>query len=581
MQKRHLIFVLVSCCAAIVGLLATLWPSAALAGGVVGDGTPASCTTTALRTALMGGGTVTFNCGGPKTILVTLPMTITQNTVILGGGIITLTAGLGRSLFYVVSPASLALDAIRLDSAYSPNSDGGAIRASGRLTLTNVTIQNSRAGSGYCGGAIWTNGGAYIANSIFYKNGAGFGGGAICTGTFNTPTIQIANSSFTSNYSDNPSAGYGGAIYVNTNANLDVVDSLFTINTAVDGGALYVNTGGNATLRTDNVATTTTFAGNTVSDDGGAIHNQGNLDIYKVNIVSNKAPTATILAGYGGAIHNRGTLYLYAGFVAFNEGRFGGALFSGNSLGTPRTTVDSSVIYQNRSGALGGGLYVNTGAVMTVTNSRFVANSVDSANGGCGCGGGAARFNARLSIMNSSFTDNQSAGAGGALISDYGPDADPSYVTVTSVTFSGNTSGTHRGGGFSNRGYAILKNVTLKDNTNGIYNSGTTHLGNSVLDNPGSLNCDGDGTPIASDGHNLSTDGSCALEQNGIPAQLGPRVLESTYFHLPLSGSPLINAAAACPTRDQRGATRVGTCDIGAVEYGGLTRRALLPFIRR
>ena len=198
-----------------------------------------------------------------------------------------------------------------------------------------------------------------------------------------------------------------------------------------------------------------------------------------------------------------------------------------------------------------------------------------------GCGGGAARFNARLIIINSSFTHNSSAAAGGALISDYGPDADPSFVTVTSVTFSGNTSGTNHGGGFSNRGYANLKNVTFKDNTNGIYNTGTTHLGNSVLDNLGSLNCDGDGTPISSDGHNLSTDGSCALEQNGVPAQLGLRQLESTYFHLPLAGSPLINAAAGCPARDQRGALRVGACDIGAVEYGGLIPRALLPFIRR
>lgn len=49
------------------------------AGGVVGDGTPGSCTEAALNTALVGGGTVTFNCGGPKTILITSQKTIANS----------------------------------------------------------------------------------------------------------------------------------------------------------------------------------------------------------------------------------------------------------------------------------------------------------------------------------------------------------------------------------------------------------------------------------------------------------------------------------------------------------------------
>jgi hypothetical protein len=35
----------------------------ARAAGVVGDGTPGSCTTAALTAALSGGGLVTFDCG--------------------------------------------------------------------------------------------------------------------------------------------------------------------------------------------------------------------------------------------------------------------------------------------------------------------------------------------------------------------------------------------------------------------------------------------------------------------------------------------------------------------------------------
>jgi hypothetical protein len=56
-----------------------------------------------------------------------------------------------------------------------------------------------------------------------------------------------------------------------------------------------------------------------------------------------------------------------------------------------------------------------------------------------------------------------------------------------------------------------------------------------------------------------------------------------TYYHLPLPGSPLIDAGfpGHCPERDQRGATRVGECDIGAVEYGGLQPRIYLPLVHR
>jgi hypothetical protein len=103
------------------------------------------------------------------------------------------------------------------------------------------------------------------------------------------------------------------------------------------------------------------------------------------------------------------------------------------------------------------------------------------------------------------------------------------------------------------------------------------------LDNPGYLNCDGDGTPVTSNGYNHSNDNSCALagpgDQNGLglDPKLGPRQVSFTAFHLPLAGSPLINAATNCSLFDQRYALRPDACDIGAVEFGGLLARAYAP----
>ncbi len=54
---------------------------------MVGTGTAASCTETALDTALAKGGIVTFDCGArPITIVVTSEKALTQDTVIDGGG---------------------------------------------------------------------------------------------------------------------------------------------------------------------------------------------------------------------------------------------------------------------------------------------------------------------------------------------------------------------------------------------------------------------------------------------------------------------------------------------------------------
>src|SRR5690242_18270994 len=79
------------------------------AGGIVGNGDPSTCTEANLHTALAGGGTVTFNCGGPMSITVTAAQTITTATTLIGGDVITLTGGGANRLFSVDPTASLSL----------------------------------------------------------------------------------------------------------------------------------------------------------------------------------------------------------------------------------------------------------------------------------------------------------------------------------------------------------------------------------------------------------------------------------------------------------------------------------------
>lgn len=562
------------------------------AGGVVGDGTPASCTEAALTTALGGGGMVTFNCGGPKTILVLSEKVITQNTSIDGGGVITITGGLATRLFSTVSGAGTALDIrnITLDSAFSNNASGAAIRAFGPLTLTNVTIQNSVAAPGYCGGAALIGNDALIVNSTFNKNTATLGGGAICVRSQPGTQVQIADSSFFSNQVVDTTNGLGGALYVEYGT-AAVRDSVFLFNSAHFGGAVYAALD-NATVTLEGSPTSTPFASklqlnaNSATEDGGAFYNKsGAMTINNAVVTVNRTPMQVALAGYGGAIYNEGVLTLTNSIVSKNEGRYGGGVFVGNNATGARAVIDHTSFLENVSGNLGGGLYTNLEATaITVTNSVFNGNSAAT-------GGGLARYNAGLRIFNSSFTQNTATSGGGLFLSAVPSPTSGPYVRVQSVTVSGNTATNNQGGGVLNTGRVELYSMTIVTNTNGVWSGGVgnTRFRDTVLQNPGSLNCDGDGTAqISDDSHNFSTDNSCVLPNSqtgiGLNPKLGPLTIDpigGTSYHMPLVGSPLINAGASCPLHDQLGAQRPDQCDIGAVEYGGLLPRVYVPLIEQ
>ena len=572
-------------------LLLTEYVTPASAGGVVGNGTPASCTEAALTAALTGGGAVTFNCGGPKTILVLTVKNITQNTVIDGGDVITITGGLATPLFHVDVAASLAMSNITLDGAYNTNSSGGAIWSAGPLTLTHVTIQHSQTSLQYCGGALIAAGETHIVNSTFSSNVAGLGGGAICVRSQPGTQVQITDSSFFSNQAVDTTNGLGGALYVEYGTAV-VRDSIFLFNSAHFGGAVYVLYD-NATLMLDGSAASTPFANklqltaNSSTEDGGAIYNKsGVITINNAVISANRTPTQTVLAGYGGAIYNESVLTLTNSIVSGNEGRFGGGMFVGNNSDGARAVVNHVYFLNNTSGSLGGGLYTNI-----VTTTITISNSGFSGNTAVGSGGGLARFNASLNIFNSSFTYNTAASGGGLFLGALPEPTSGPYVRVQSVTVSDNTATSNQGGGVLNTSRVELYSMTIVTNTDGVWSgaSGNTRFRDTVLQNPGFLNCDGDGTAqISDDSHNFSTDNSCVLpnSQTGtsLDSQLGPLATDSpgsTYYHLPLAGSPLINAGFNCPERDQRGAVRPDQCDIGAVEFGGLLPRVYLPLILR
>ncbi|MBI3210648.1 MAG: hypothetical protein HYZ37_17315 [Candidatus Solibacter usitatus] len=203
----------------------------------------------------------------------------------------------------------------------------------------------------------------------------------------------------------------------------------------------------------------------------------------------------------------------------------------------------------------------------------------------------------KVLIKNSTFTENEASGSGGAIM-NY------DRLTVVNSTISRNRSfSAYGGGGIMNWAAATttIVHTTLFENWNSngrgdaiaqIFNlTGGITLKNSIVASPtngGSDDCysplfTSAHLPIMSLGHNLASDSTCTLagtgDLNGINPMLGSLANNGgpTQTHLPLSGSPVMNVipVASCTdvsgvpiTTDQRGVARPQTlaCDIGSVE---------------
>jgi hypothetical protein len=263
---------------------------------VVGDGTPASCTSAAVVTAVGAGGVITFSCGpDPVTITMTATATVASSShevVLDGGGKVTLSGG-GKTQILAMNAGwqqqwpQLIVQNLAFTDAYS-----GTQQASGS--------------SVYGGGAIFDEGGQLkVVNSSFtgdncYATGPDLGGGAVrAVGMYPASPVYITHDTFSGNSCSN-----GGALS-GLYAHFDVLNSLLTGNKAVGWGANPAK------------------AGTPGGGSGGAIYTDGNQ--YDLSVSGTVMRDNTAREGGGGI------------FFVVNSG--GGTL-----------TIDSSTLQGNTSG---------------------------------------------------------------------------------------------------------------------------------------------------------------------------------------------------------------------------------------
>ena len=234
---------------------------------VVGEGSPASCTSAAFVSAVAEGGVITFDCG-PDPVIITLDETAKiyndkgPEIVIDGGGLVTLSgAGARRILYMNTCDESLVWTTPTCNDQDHP-----------RLTVQNITFVDGNAtgidvgegGGPDGGGAIFVRGGRFrLVNTRFFNNacdetGPDVGGAAVRVfDQFQDQPVYVVNSTFGGEPELGNRCSNGGGLS-SIGVSYTVINSLFSHNEAVGNGA--------------NPAQPGTPGGGS----GGAIYNDGN-----------------------------------------------------------------------------------------------------------------------------------------------------------------------------------------------------------------------------------------------------------------------------------------------------------------
>ena len=344
---------------------------------------------------------------------------------------------------------------------YSNSHYAGALyNQMGSIDITNSFFTNNSANSGSInfgiGGAIYNLSGGTINvdSTLFegnYSGGASAYGGAIANGYLSSAisTAYINNSIFKNNYGVADPFGQGGAIY--NNGNIEINNTQFIENHLQgSSGSLLL---------------------------GGALYNSGNMTVNSSSFDGNYFDEAVQMSVSGSAIANTGTLNIANSVFTNNKSAIGdGSVISGGTIYNANSaTIEGSVFSNNES---------NGGSQGTNIYGGVINNYTDSST---------------LVIKNSTFNSNVSvAGEGdrawGGVIYNDG-DATIENSTIENNSISGGNNTTVQGGAIYNTangtvniiGSNIENNKTVSTSENalggGIYNLGTIIIENSNLEN--------------------------------------------------------------------------------------------------
>lgn len=512
-------------------------------------------------------------------------------------------------------------------STYSDNTAtvyGGAVANNGTLSVMQTTLTSNTA---LTGGAISNDGMITLNQATFASNQASQRGGGFSNIYGGTSTISA------SRFEQNKGGFYGGGI--SNSGSLIVSNTNIITNTALNGagitndGSITMtqilihenratgNGGGFASLYTSHATfTNATITNNIATIYGGGIANNGTLSVTKSLIKSNKATLGgglssdgtltmsqttivTNTASNGGGMVNRsgGIANVYQSMIEQNTATNGGALVNAaaGKLNLTQTNIAQNVATNGTAGI------VNEGNV-AISTSTIAANSATNGSGGIANASGAT-----TDVLQSTISGNRTTGNGGGLTN-----ALTGTLTIRLSTISGNVAN-NEGGAIANSGTLTVTHSTITRNTaargGGIANiyGASVALSVSILAQNTGLAADiHNQSVVVSQGYNLigsnetvtttfsitnTNHDLVGTAANPLDPKLGALQNNGglTQTHLPLSGSPSIDAGPASSpfAYDQRGMgfprKSGANVDIGAVEVQVVPPRytIYLPLIQK
>jgi hypothetical protein len=477
---------------------------------VVGKGTAASCTESALKSAVATAGTITFDCGSaPVTIAVTsqLELSLTKDTILDGGGKVTLDGGGTTRILHLFN-----------------NQSAGVMEPT--VTIQNLTFKHGKA----TGTAIPPST-QPMASTGTMDDG---GGGAIW---IRDAKLFVFDSTFEENTCAplGPDVA-GGAIYSVESTGTTIVGSTFTNNSGSNGGAVGFLNATPVTLVND------TFTGNSAVGNGG-----NSFSTYEMGS-----------GGSGGVVYMDGSLdgattFACDTFSGNKANDVGGVIFRVDEGSPYPMTLDRSTFDGNSATGGAGAFYIQQVA-LDIVASTFSNNST----GGEG-GAGRIEGNGTFDITNSTFASNTAVDLGGALALNGGSG------TITNVTFAGNsvTGGSGKfaaaisGGVSPTVANTIFSNDTTMDQGSPMQCWFSPYTGSGDVQWPKD-HVDGD-APDSPCVKNITFADPMlgALGDNGGP----------TKTLVPGKGSAADGIGNMCPSTDQRGNARPASgCTAGAVQ---------------
>ena len=425
-------------------------------------------------------------------------------------------------LFEVTSPDTrLVIDSLTM-YAGTPEvagDNGGFVSSAGTLVLREVSAIGGRVdGETGSGGAFYNDGGRLVVwrSQILGSSAVRAGGGVEASEGSTTVFIGslVRGNAATGGVGEAP--GNGGAFHQTGSGTVRVASTTMLRNSAAkEGGALW-NGSGEMVVRDGSVISRNQAAGDEADDGGGGIfNNTGSLTVLGGRVNLNDA---TGTSGSGGGILNldgdlsvRGTQLIQntanraggaleandlaagdnavtldnvnlrrnvAGGAGANPGN-GGAVHLTGTLPTSTFDISNSVVTGGLASREGGGLWNDSGWVMTVDATRITDNEArgDAADDG---GGGIFNNGGALSVVNGSVVEGNSAtgtsGSGGGILNLAG------QLTVSDTVLDGNSASRAGGGIETTGGNTDVDGTDITDNSTGSApgNGGGVHAGGTA-----------------------------------------------------------------------------------------------------